>query len=1195
MAKQLQYNKMGVNESDLKNASIRFIIDGSPVHKLANEFMLEDSKDDIRVVKDDKAGTLRPYLVLYNKLLHANTAMYMSSSLPISRIESENRVWGHHLVLTPKMLYNYIGVSALSGFLQDKSKISVIDKDKFLFVTDDSLVPLEQRAKGAGELEVGLMAHYTNLNKICSSLQKDLPPEHVEGVVKQGGSQRWHYRINEKNPILFNPASMYLALFVNASRGFTNYGLKLTPFELEERKRVTMLSIDALNAYGDFHRELEKLQNEDCLLYEVYKKARYYSHLITKTTYKKMEEEDKKSENGESGAWHSIAGHPIGGYTSGKIEDKILETMHVLSYKGKNQKKKIEYLLSLYEKEQEVNKMLSSCVNAVIENVNMSVRENINLSSFPFDLEAFYKMLTFKEEAKKETIYQYETLIKEFEQAFLRLRAKEMKRLAEFKKKELDKQNEILANAYAMERLKEDTEKSFLPTFFGAYKQYYNGTLLPSKEELDGFIGLTKLAAQQGNGETKIELGAELKEKLVSDFKAIKEHSGRIESSAKALKLLTEKLEGSQTEEDIVLLNAYLGELLNKVNKEQISASKKGKKVDIKEILAEILNLDANPDAIKYASVEFDLGTLEREFLADIQTVVNLKADLRAYKTLIEARVNLLSALNALNDPELISAYTETIVLSQVASANYLKEHNLKPLKSMEEIDKILSQVKKELSSPKLSVKDFIKLNDTITGIKAEMEASIAGYSMLREERRRLVNALIKYELIKEKGKAKINEALEEVYETIKGELKKHITLGGDEEFLSADSFSVVSKRGTEIYSITKEQADKTSEDFIEYNKECLDASNFSSLEKNKALFEGFFDKTFPGLDVLLSEMEKKAISSGDPKKASAIFKEMTSVVESQKKEMASFLSTGGSLILTALAINQENLMTVNNFDLLIGRMCEDLNAHLHSQYETFGEETEGEEEAVAMALKEGEKSLKKKARDDFYEYIDNLYISAEEILKNLPERTDLSLPYKDFLRTRTQGKTKIKNNAPMPQSVFGSHGIIESMEEVVFKKRNHVELLTDLVIGTEERNDNMYQNVLRFTAGYLKTFTDKARAEILTKQEEDAVAVISESIRKFALQSVENERFVTNKNCLEYLINMLNLKGMKFVPVKQKDSVADLSGCFRRAIYEVRKVLKSDKRNMPVGETDESILSELKELRRIYEEKFGSSFGKGE
>lgn len=1181
----LHLKQMGVSESTFKNTSIRFIREGSPIDTFVNGVVLEDKKDNIQMVKEQK-GTFRPYLVIYNKLLHAKTAMYMTSSLPESRIEAENHIWGHHLVKTPQKLYNYIDVSALKGGLSDKSRISVIDRDRFLFITDDSLVELTSRAVGAEDLLLSKTSHYTNIDKIASALEKDFPPEYTEGIVRQGATQRWTYLLKDAQPVLYNPSINYLALYINAGLKFNNNGYKLTPEELALRQKTMLSAIKAYNQYAEHLEKLERLNQTDPRLYSAYKNAKYYTYLITDRTYNKMWEADH-AKNGEG--WKYLVGKPRGQYGKMSFEDRLIETMEREKISGKTATKKKEALLELLEEEKRVQKSLSKAVNSVIEDVNRVKRENIDLSSYVFEPESVYKVTKNIEQAKTEIEKKYAKLALEFENEFQKRSAKIKERKAKETLKASEQEYQALANEYALLELKKSLERIYFGLFSNSYKQFAQDTLIPKEATILEFKKLVLSPDEiksfnEAEGKENLLIGNSLNKKIDRDLGALALLSQRAEASIIGLEEAVQDIKQLSKTEEVTLLNELFMLLYQEMQKRQISASTKGEKVNPKQVLKELLNLEENPQVVKYLGVDLTIGSNEREFLSSLQTIVNFKADLRALCAIKETREEIKEKLLMVNSPDLTTKYAETLEIINSLDKDYFKQNNLKRPKEIAEISNEVDALKELLTSKKATRKDYEKVTGKLDEIIKEMEAMANGYQEQRKQKAYYEGALIAYDYIKDSTIKKLPKMLDGVYLKVIDHLKNSSNVLEQEEFMEADRVIMRDKKGNEMFNLTREQIQQGEKNFTKANQNCFDVNNFSDPQKTQELIEAVYNKCFPDTKVLTEFVQSRVKKAKSPKQAAEIYKSHATMIRTLKQDFDGFMEKTMQTVYNALCMNQENLVLLNNFDLMIGIMGADLRSFMDEQYLESGEDVDGEQEVVTKALHQGERDLKLKAKSDFKDYTQNVYNNLTEVVNSLPPRSDLNIPIQDYLRTRRPGKLRTINNAIMPQSILGGNGLEESMQAVLAQKRNHTLILSELVTGQEVHSDSVYQNVLSCTAGFIKSYTDKAREEVDKKFKQNYKQNMIETIRLFALENSANENFLNKKNYLPRLMEIYTGTTKN----KRSGSVDKFTKGFAQAVKETVDILNSDQRMVKQGEYDETIDHMLRKLVSIYNKSIG-------
>lgn len=1188
MASKLDKSKLGVDKDIFSMAEIRLVKQDAPIIDFINQVILEDNKDEISVVKHHEGDvTNRPYFVVYNPILHAKMAYYMTSSIPEDRMKLENKIWGHHYIKTPDYIYHYLDNSSIRGKVSEE-KLHLIDKDRFLFVTEDSMMDIESRATRAEDIVMSMYAHFNNAFKIEDVVKKDLRPEQFEKIVRQGKKERWVYNRKPQNPVVYSPTAMYLLLYVNAMSRFANKKFAATPELLQSRCDTLLSAIDALGAYLIQDDKLKKLQQEDELTYKVFKNARYYNG-ITASTLKSMQLADGAEEN----YYKNICGHPYV-YEKLPIEERIKVELNRQRVKDNKKRAQITAkVLKLFKEEDSLKKKLSGAASKAIEDLNQNPREKLNLSAYEMDyslLDAIKKVTNSSEHYNfvKEAAIEYYNLLKEnfITEVARRKQASSLVKERE-EQKEQAQEYERIANEYALAELTNQINTRFLGTFDGIYKQYVQGHLLVDDKTLKEFETLLTPTKPLTKSMMPVSLGANLHQKLNGDLVAMNAFSERIQAAYYGLKDAQEHLGSLLETKEGKLAEHLLTDVVNqqiKVRLRCTGLSEREKQKQTMQAVKDMLDPKQNPFAIEYTSVTLDYESLEGDLLATMQDIATYKAELKGMSNIKANRQKLISALEVINDPITIQNYMQSLTL--VKSFNqeeFTKNGGVKPL-PLQEIANKLDSFVGEISKGNLTNKDYIRIENEIYAILAKMNNFIQDTSNQIKEKGKLDEALKAYDALRIKNKAKIKEQLKVAEEEFLGKTKEELLEFTTNEEITDDATIVINGRTPkDKREMTGAVYKEANQKFYNINQSLLDISNYSKPQDTLRLTEEMYDKCFPTINVLESAISKKLAKVTNAKEANKILKQETDKLSKAKEDIKYFLQ---SVAYDEYMIILNNASAVINAQNVWNSTISTLSSHNeYSQGLVIPKDDEEREffEDQVKFLEEGTLVLQEEVGRHIKEFIDIMYNCTQEIVDNMDYRTDFDETIETQLRRHYTQKGRRIMMAAVPSSIVGDRGIGNVLYELADAKAKHVAFFNEILAG-EGTDSADHTKAKRYTIDRVSKYCEQRLCEKYSNMiEEDGCNL--ESLRAFAARGQEEYEFVTRSNGFKNMMGIF-LDSIRENPSHLPKSVEKKGKILAKEliadIAKIKKMKRDGKLNESVGIEDESITELIEECYRF-------------
>lgn len=1143
----LDKSKLGVEKDVFKKTEIRFIEESSPLVGFINSVILEDNRDNIKVIKDGNNN--RPYLVLYNPILHAKIAYYMTSSVTNPQKRIENKIWGHHYIKTPDMIYNYLENSSLKGKV-DRDKLHVIDKDRFLFVTDDSMKDVESRAVRAEDINISMFAHYNNAAEINEFIKQDLNPEQFAKIVLQGKKERWVYNRKIQNPVIYSPTAMYLLLYLNGMNQYQNRKLRATPELLEVRKKTVLEVIDGISEYIRQDEKLKKLQKESSLTYKVYKSARYYNTLPERT-FKGMEaldnldvsyfgamfvtEEDLKE-------YANICGHPQVNQKL-HIEERIELELDRFKVKDKKQRECIKaQILELLSEEAKLQKKLSKTAGFVIEDLNRNPRENLDLSSYPLDPELLpsLKEIALNKESMEQvkefaTVY-YDNLSIRFINEVNERNLKKRNIQAIKEEKEQTAEYERLANEYALFELSTIINKKYFGSFDSTFRQFEQGYLIPKPQDMKEFESLVdeiRVGADDG-----IVIGTKLYDKLRADLIAINKFNDRIKSSLFGLKSEIEKLDSIlETKEGKLASELFSSiETINAKTKVRCAGKAEGEKLaETKKAVKDLLNLELNPASIQYTSISLDEGSTERELLATIQAIANYKAELRGFYNIKSNKMKLISALKEINSGDVIASYTQTVNLVRSLDASYLDRPDVVKPRAIADMSRDVDELVRQITSGKLTNNGYIKLEEQIYSHLTHMKNFILSTNGRIKEKENLDKALSEYAELIKGAREQILTLLNEGKEEYLGELREDLEDYFEKEKAkyNQESVELYDEKGRVKRIVSGEEFKAGSVSYNERAKEFLDIERYLKPAKDEELAYKLFDKIFPSKEVIMAEIDRKLSKCNSPREANKLLKAEIEKIGLVDGMLTTFMQT---TLPDIYVFSINSAKDVYNNKITWQEQLESFRfPEIKRENFDIDEDVFNQNVLALEATYQEIDLLKEETDNEFRAYQQAFYKAVEEIIDKMPYRTDLKTAIDAMLRSSYGQKGKIEVMAPMPSAIIGDNGITEKMGAYIHTKIKLInafdDVLQDIKNITEyhlSQNDNKsfveiidelpirspeYKRVkTQVLDRIVKVMNDVSDSYWGEDEEESSIL---ESLRLFALRGEDEKNFLIQKNGL--------------------------------------------------------------------------------
>lgn len=1132
--RRIDVSRLGGNAVKLKGTSIEFIEEDSKMLGVINNHIVEGNGNVIQVRKEE-SGNYRPFLVMENDVLHARLAVYMSLSFDEERMRVDNAIRGEHIFKTPYALASYIGSSTIKG-THDKNKISIIDRDRFLFFNEDSFVDMQSRAKEKDEFAISLSRHARNIQNIDELLSKDLREYNFVNTILDGRADLWTFKRGQGAPIIYNPTAMYLQLFINASVGYKNEKFNLSPRSLRIMSVATRSAIKAYSDYLEFFTAMQKLEIEFPELYKALQNVRYYHNMITPSVYKAMEHNAQKF-TFRKYEWRHIYGEPVE-YKKIDLEERIKIELgrQKLSVKSN---KLTERIMEFIKWENALQpKLAESADNIIFILSEINDEERIMLTDFPYQerfWNDFYEKCLSKDYVQElcaDVKGRYLQLEHYHEQQLEKLKAerKTNRRTA----KEVERQKEEI-KASLQKRTKElirILDEHHFELYGRAFNQYKEGKLLPlSQDELAKFRTLTQPTDTQN---MNFELGQGIVERLNAELRAMESMASMVEASVN-LALTAQnriaELEKTPGAEKLIELMGQIVSAEQRITKQNKGLIAKQRRPLVKKAIVELVQNMDEEELMEYLDPDFDYGRRDEEILTSIQDIYQTRSTLKAYLALKQNKLAVIDAIAELNSPELISQFGSATEAIGELSASGANLPILIMTQSYDSIKTELAEINARLDTKKMQPQDYQYLINTI-------QEKINKIKEFSDYAKKLIDARKSFYLLLEdysKAIEAIDKDLEivmdDIIETKVKEVEERLSdpsnIGYEKD---GNSWVQKSDDGKLLDRLTQEQLDDALSKYVEANKGCIDPEIFTDIKRDKQILERATGLVFPKKEMFVNEIKHSVATATGIKDAVKRYENGEKQIKKLIEEISYYKSIVkaeyDNFIDCAQDVEESKGAWLSMFKMM--RRCVAM----------YNEEDFDDNEACEFMNGAIVKSLdlvEEQVERDCEIYRDKIRDRMEEIIDAMEPRTS-AISSEAYL-SKSVIKNLTWNGVPMPRALIGNNGVSCTIESVAYSKRKSCNLLSMFLRNlnseirledvaeeesTEEKFDTVdlkpaeYRMVEGCTTGLARRFFDEILIEENKRIASEVKLQILESARVFGLRGNAEKIFIMSKDGLE-------------------------------------------------------------------------------
>lgn len=1049
MGKFVDVVSLGGDKVKMNNTFIEFVDENSGMLKTINTQILEGKENTLQVKKEE--GTYRPFLVVEDDELHARIAVYMSSNYTESRMEPDNAIRGQHIIKTPPMLANYIASSSIKGTLAN-NKISIIDRDRFFFFTDDSYVETDSRAIDKNDLKIGLGLHVNNLRYIREFLGVDLGGNRFSRIIKGGGADILTFVRTEGRPIIYNPSANYVSLFINTLERYSNYRHNVSPKNLLIMGEVGNNAIDAYHKYLKFQDSLKTIERQNPKLYQALQNVRYYSNMITPASYEYMQENARKN---KSSKYKYIYGDPIK-FGVLPISERIKIEFSRLKIKGnkKDLAQYVELVESLIKQESEVKSLLSESSQEIIKFLNMvNKEERIILNDFPYsenfwngfyskyneegyieslktDIRQKYLMLSYRYNEDKKRVKQEDEL-KRKQKKLTELQERQKREQIKSQKLELVK---VLVNRYW--------------SMYGrAFKQYNEGKLLPiTIDEISNYKQIV-------NANVPINpnvVGKGLGQRMVHELQVMESLKPMIESNI-SMALTSEKSiiekQNQPNEKMLIEIMGVVCDIEKKISKHNKQMPEKDRLVLVEKEVKDYINGLDDEELEELISEDFNFGLGSEEILTCMQDIYNIRSSFRAINSLRSVKRNILEEISELNNPNLLNEYNQSIeVVGELKlDSNFVKAMGFK---SMEEVESIISSLEAGLNNKTPTIKDYEMIVEQIKAQKVQIKKQIDSTKRLSTIRNLFYQKLDKYEIELEKVLPECYKIADKIIaETIK---KSKIDLKDISHFgvKKLDDGSYARVLNDEIVgSVEKDEVEENQKEYLKETKFALNKNFFTRPDDDKQIIAEIFSKMYPTREQMVENLKSELLKAKTLDEAVAVYKNHLSILENFERDCEDFKDIIENEYREYIQSVQDIAVSMGGFKMMIKVL------DLHFLFNLVPEGDLGVNyNLYKNAIKQSCIKYCECMDGDYEKFVDELHKHIHKIVNNMETRIK-----KEGLETalsRSTVKATYFNRVNMPKSIISENGIADSvlsLQELKFNRQNLLARYSEYLVNVCE------------------------------------------------------------------------------------------------------------------------------------------------
>lgn len=1144
MAERVDISRLGGNEHDLNRTSVVFLKNNTPMHIAFNNYVVEGEWEEVAVVKEN--GNSRPFLVIDHPELHAKVAIYLTSSITEQRMALDNALRGEHLFETPYALMNYISKSSVTGKV-DEGKLSVIDRDRFFFITDDWIDEKESRAKGYGQFNIGLNAHAQNLREIDETLSKDLRRKnYTQIIIGKPTTELWVYKMGAQKPVSYHPSAQYLMLALNMMVQYKNERNNLSCESLSKMADLAGRVAYVCSEYISYLDKLKALEVKNPKLYNAFIQTRYWHEQVTERMEQNIRNNIKEfGFFNKNNSYRYLYGNPK--HKEGASLDDII-TQEFQSSGIRETKKDGELKFSnrgmvkeLLSGGQYVYSLIDDATQEVVDFLTeLNEEERINLSSFGY-AESFWGNFydrcdnnEYLEQLCKDLMIKYRHLADAKQKHETQKRAKRVSQDKIKKEQErLAKEKEKLRKE-KIKSLEKRIESTYIEQYLRAFRAYEQGKLIPvpvdelqeiSKFSLNGLPTYENLVIGS-------KLATKFRQDLVGMSKLNEQMTTLLNMSTIAEKKLSDPERFTDNENGVIALMSRISDTEEKVTKKNKKLSAKERKPILKaEIHEMLLSLPAN-ELDAYLSDDFDFGKSGEEVLRNMQDVFHARTTMRSYANLRNHRMEILNALETINEDKLISDFK----LSQEAMDELQSKGLVLPIDlttlSVSEINSGLNKIAQVLQKKTPTKDDYKAIQDSLQASTVKMRKFTAFSQKLLEARTRFLLKLEKYN-------HEMDGTLEDTYNEIDNRIKafeeeiaKNLEDPECAGFVKHEEGGWVSVNNP-ARRLTDEEMNRALQTYWENTDECRHHENFCDPDEDKAVIGAIYEKLFPSAEQILQATRSGVASAKSLDDAISCYKSAEKLLEnlvSEKEKFKLFMAGEYDYILYAaedlleIAINWGYMMSEQGSSIV--RQIDDFNYPPPAR------------QAVLNAVERVCYREKENTRRDFDEFKSKFRSRVLDVVAGYQPRTQIFQPLEQYL-SKSSAKNMSIDGAAMPKSVLGDNGVVARFQEYAQSKQRQCEILG--AIANREADRYPAHEVAVVHSKTYKQITNAIDDELYKAQEEEItqeILILKESLRAFAKRTKSNEIYVQNPQALESDIKKLK---------RTDKNLTAITGTFRR------------------------------------------------
>lgn len=1175
MAERVDISRLGGNEHDLNRTSVVFLKDKAPMHIALNNYMMEGEFGEFKVVKEN--GNSRPFLVVDHPELHAKIAIYLTSSINEARMNADNAIRGEHLFETPYGLMNYISKSSVTGMLDDGKK-SVIDRDRFFFITDDWIDEKESRAKGYGEFKIGLNAHARNLREIDDTLSKDLSRKnYLQMITGSPAPELWVYRMGEQRPYSYHPSAQYLMLALNMMVQYKNNKWNLSNKSLKEMGELAGKVAYVYSEYCAYLEKLNKLELTNPKLYEAFVQTRYWYDQITKT----MEKNIRKNASGSKlfakpNAFSNLYGNPK--FKEGaSLEEIITQELQNIGIRETKKDAELKYsnrsmIKNLLATEKSVYLMIGDSANRIVEFLNsVNSQERINLSSYPY---AYNFWTRFYDNYEKDEYIEH--LSKDFQVKYSRLaKDKEIhddkRRVSAKSEGESKKQAELAQKQREKERkakiavLEKKIRTNYIEQYFKAYKMFEQGKLVPiSAEDVQC---VKKLSTGVLPKSDKLVIGEKLATKMRDDISNI----AKMSTSFKSLVDMAKKSEKSLVSDKAIKDNETAISLMGLISEAEERVMKKNKKLSARDRrplvhneIHELLNNLPAEEVDKFLTDDFLKNGKSDEILKKMQDVYHAITTLRSYSGLRENRIRVIEAINEINDQKLIEEFQQSReAIDELQSKGLVLPAELSNI-SIEQMNNQLNKMVEELQKKIATKDDYVAIEESLKSNAVKMRKLTTFSRELLSSRKDFIAKLEKYQKT-------MGGVLGEAFKQMDKQLKLFDKSTKDDfENVKVGSFEKnedgvwVSKNDLNLTFSDDEMKDIIAS-YKNDVKVCLDYRNYCDPEEDKVVVKALYEKLFPSAEEILADTRRSVANAKSIGSAIDSYKQASKKLEELAKEKNKFIELIADKYSSILKISRQLLEISQHWGYLIRRQCETITAQVADQ---------GLPELAEKAMLKGVDNVcyseQERSKQEINAFKQKFRKRVLDLIDGYAPRIQNIQPIEQYL-SKSVAKNMTVDGMLMPKSIAGEHGLLARFKDYLDAKVR----LCDIFCAIRTNNTSKYKpsEVEIVYQSTVKHITKAIDMELIKAQEieiSQEILNIKESLREFARLSKLDYLYLVDPKGFEAdirkSIKINRAKGDMNCTFRKRGSRSQIYGVdyfnayeeLLKALPEVRKTISS-------------------------------------